>query len=534
MSYYQNQELAPFDAAFQQQIGQMAMTGQIPNNIARAISQQWQNQKQNILQNTKYQYQNLGGYNNNIIAGVVSQFIRTAAQSLVQNQMAMQQAYSMPFYGTPQPQYMQQPAMNVGFGNNFSAVSFPVMQNAQTTQQPMYNEATPKQQTTVQTESQQTTQQSAKPQSSFTAPAIDEADSLYGDKVLSTSKGTLQVTSWRDSYGQSVKYVKVKLIDACFNDDEAIIWAKRLYSKESRYHIDIEYPKLEKLSVPYAIFSQFIEECRKFVTGSSSEKGDLKYLQGIQKLLNKHQRGVADEIDGYLCNRFNEIGGVACCRSTDSDGSALTISKFSALIELSNRDSANEVVQQWYKIPEFKEQFVQACNASIREFILNVTLVDPSISENIPLLMRANSGLVETDDLSLLDVTKELFPHRMEFANASMEEKMQNFGDAGKELMNSVVFLVGGHTVTLTKLIPEGIAGKSKNIPVLMMNNIIMGGYDENNKPCPVDSLFEYFMVFNTMESRLHTHVVIEYKQASVRYACSRCADGALLITTEK
>lgn len=529
--YFQNAEMAPFDAAFQQQIGQMAMQNQLTTQMARAISQTWENQKQNVVQQLKYQYQNLGGYNNQVIANTVNAFIRTTAQQLINNQMAMQQQYM-------NPAMVQQPIMggNFGnnFGNNFGAVSFPMVQNTQSTVQPLYSETTPAHAPAPVAQQKQEVTTTAVTQNTFIDPVVDEPDSLYGDRELETSKGTIQVTSWRDGYGQPVKHVKVKLLDACFNEDEAISWARRLYTKESYYHIDIEYPKLEKLQVPYEVFSAFVSECKKFVSSTPSGKGDLKYLQGIQKLLNKYPRGIADELDNYLCDRFNTIAGTACCRSTDRDGTSLNVVKFSALIELSNRDSANEVVQKWYKIPNFKEQFVAACNAAIREFILNVVILDPSVEENTPIIMRANSGLITTSDLTLLDITKELFDRRMDFAKASVDQKKTNFGLAGKELMESVVFVVGGHTVTLTKLLPEGIAGKNKGTPILMLNNVILGGYEENKEPCQITSLFEYFMVHHTMESRIYTDVVIEYKQASVKYGCSRCTDGALLITTEK
>ena len=531
--YYVNQEMAPFDTAFQQQIGQMAMQNQITNSLARAVAQCWENQKQQVVQQVKYRYQNMGGYNNQIIANTVNDFIRSTANQLLQNQMMMQQQYG-------NPMMMQQPIMGGNFGTNFNAVSFPIMQNGQVPVQPLYAETTPAkapevvQATPVQANQEQPTEQNSAIKSSFIDPVVDEPDSLYGDKELETSKGTIQVTSLRDGYGQPIKYVQIKLIDACFNAEEAISWAKRLYTKDTTYHIDIEYSKLDKLQVPYNVFSEFVTECKKFVTSTPASSGDLKYLQGIQKVLNQYPRGVADEIDGYLCDRFNTIAGSACCRSTDRDGAALSVNKFSALIELSNRDSANAVVQRWYKIPNFKEQFVIACNAAIREFILNVVVINPSTTENTPVLMRANSGLVVSSDLTLLDITKELFDRRVDFAIASDEDKKTKFGVAGKELMNSVVFIIGGQTVTVTKLLPEGIAGMSHGTPIIMMNNVIFGGYDADKKPCQITSLFEYFMVHHTMESRVYTDLVVEFKQASVKYGCSRCTDGSLIINTEK
>ena len=212
----------------------------------------------------------------------------------------------------------------------------------------------------------------------------------------------------------------------------------------------------------------------------------------------------------------------------------LRIGKFATLIELSNRDSASVKVQNWYKVEKFKEQFAQACNMAIREFLLNVKLIDPNEPENVPVLMRANSGLIESADLTLLDVTKELFDVRAKFATSSTEEKKTQFGAAGKELMDSVVFVIGGQHVTVTKLLPEGIAGYSHGTPLLMFNNVIFGGYDDKGKPCQITSLFEHFMVHHTMESVLYTDIVVEFKQASIKYGCSRCADGALVIKTEK
>ena len=530
--YYTNQEMAPFDAAFQQQIGSMTMKNQIPSNLAQAIAQCWENQKQQIVQQLKYRYQNLGGYNQSIIANEVNGFIVNTGRALMQQNQQMM--FNNPFMGGVQ---MQQPIVGAGFNNNFSAVSFPINGNGQTQGQPMYSEVN-----TTQTQQVQSTTQPAERktetkqviQTSFIAPVKDEPDSLYGDKIIETSLGTIQVTSFRDGYGQPIKYVQIKLTDSCFNDEEAISRAKRLYTKDFNYHIDIEYSKLDKLPVPYATFKNFVEESLKFVQSSPAGNGNLKYLQGIQKILNSYPRGIADTIDEYLCDRFNWVAGTACNKSSAKDKSVLRVGRFASLIELSNRDSANITVQNWYKIDNFKEQFAMACNMAIREFLLNVKLLDPNDPDNMRVLMRANSGLIESADLSLIDVTKELFDRRSEFCSASAERKMTDFGNAGKELMNSVVFVIGGQRVTVTKLIPEGIAGISHGTPLLLFNNVIFGGYDADKKPCQITSLFEYFMVHHTMESVLFTNLVVEFKEASIKYGCSRCTDGALVIKTEK
>ena len=342
------------------------------------------------------------------------------------------------------------------------------------------------------------------------------------------------MTSFRDGYGQPVKYVNINLTTSCFDENEAINRAKRLYVKDTTFHMDIEYSKLDKLPVPYDVFNEFVTEAKKFVISDPATKGNLKYLQGIQKLLNNYPRGIADTIDSYLCNRFNKAAGAACNTSMAKDKYELTVGKFASLIDLSNRDSANTKVQNWYKLPNFKEQFALACSMAIREFILNVKLIDPNEPENTSQLMRAYSGLTEADDLSLLDITKELFNVRSEFAVASSNDKKTKFGKAGKALMDSVVFVIGGQKLTITRLIPEGVVGINRGIPILMLNHVVFGGYDENNKPCEPDSLFEYFMVNRTMESVMYTDLVIEYKQAVIKYGCSRCVDGALIIKTER
>ncbi len=530
--YYQNSEMAPFDAAFEQQIGLMTTQNQITGPLAQAIARCWQNSKQQLVQQLKYQYQNLGGYNQAIIANAVNGFIMNTGRAILQQNQ--QNNFGNPFgLGGFQ---MQQPLMTNGVNNNFSAISFPINNGVAQQNQPMYAEVntTPQAAKPVTQQETKSEQQPSPVKTSFVDPVKDEPDNLYGDKVLSTSLGELQVTSFRDGYGQPVKYVEVKLTDACFDNDEAISRAKRLYTKDLNYHIDIKYDKLDKLPVPYATFKEFVDECKKFVESSPAENGNLKYLQGIQKVLNGYPRGIADAIDEYMCDRFNWVAGASCNTSMALDRAELRIGKFSSLIELSNRDSGNATVQNWYKIDNFKEQFALACNMAIREFFLNVTLLDPNDPENMRLLMRANSGLIESADLSLIDVTNELFDRRSEFCSASAERKMTDFGNAGKELMNSVVFVLGGQRVTVTKLIPEGVAGRSHGTPLLLFNNIVFGGYDEKGKPVECSSLFEYFMVYKTMTNIMYTDLVVEFKEASIKYGCSRCTDGALVIKTEK
>ena len=530
--YYDNQKMAPFDATFQQQIGQMTMSSQITTDLARAISQCWENSKQQLVQQLDYQYSGLGGYNQQIISNSVNNFIVNTARSLIQNQMNYQRQMNMNMGMMPMQAPVAQP---MGFGNSFGgAVSFPVSGQ---TQQPktLYAEVdnTPVAKPVQKVETKEVIKPVVKAHE-FVDPVIDEPDSVYGDKVVETSLGTIQVTSFRDGYGQPVKYVNINLTTSCFDENEAINRAKRLYVKDTTFHMDIEYSKLDKLPVPYDVFNEFVTEAKKFVISDPATKGNLKYLQGIQKLLNNYPRGIADTIDSYLCNRFNKAAGAACNTSMAKDKYELTVGKFASLIDLSNRDSANQKVQNWYKLPNFKEQFALACSMAIREFILNVKLIDPNEPENTSQLMRAYSGLTEADDLSLLDITKELFNVRSEFAIASTNDKKTKFGKAGKALMDSVVFVIGGQKLTITRLIPEGVVGINRGIPILMLNHVVFGGYDENNKPCEPDSLFEYFMVNRTMESVMYTDLVIEYKQAVIKYGCSRCVDGALIIKTER
>ena len=122
--YYDNQKMAPFDATFQQQIGQMTMSSQITTDLARAISQCWENSKQQLVQQLDYQYSGLGGYNQQIISNSVNNFIVNTARSLIQNQMNYQRQMNMNMGMMPMQAPVAQP---MGFGNSFGgAVSFPV------------------------------------------------------------------------------------------------------------------------------------------------------------------------------------------------------------------------------------------------------------------------------------------------------------------------------------------------------------------------------------------------------------------------
>ena len=370
----------------------------------------------------------------------------------------------------------------------------------------------------------------------FIEPAVDEPDTLYGDKKIEGYFGDLQVTTYRDGYGNIIKYACVNYKDTCWSDEDAILRAKRMFDDSAPYHMDITYPLLDKLPIDYDTFVEFVKTCRIFVAAEPTVNGSLKYLKLIQAELNKFPRGIADIIDKYLCDRFNKFGSKSCMsRARLKTVKEPLVSSFANLVELSNSTDASPIVQVWYKDPNFKEQLVLACDLAIRRFFLNITIVDPNKPPNMATIMKAHNGFCESVDYTLLDVARELYDRRIKFAEASRESRMNDFGVAGRTLANSVVFIIGGNRVTVTKFVPEDIMRSFGEVVGLVPIRLVFGGtkvIDNKEDPNPPVNLFEYFMIHKSMVEELYTSVVIESSNISVKYICARSSEGFLTLLT--
>ena len=532
IGYYGNPDLAPFDAAFKTQI-QAAATNGAPGNILNQIVTDWEQQKLQLVQSTIAKYRNLGGYTETVVQNLVNNFIRTGLNAYL-------------YRTTPQPQFgMPMGAMGMSpyFGNNMNQNPFMGggMIGNNTIYQPMMSSANQMQQAPVQyanienrqepTNVQEQTQEVKNKNDILTVisnpeykePVLDDADELYGTEEHSTCLGTIKVIPMVSSNGYSFNHVIINLSRPCLNDEEALQYAQRIYTKTSKpVHMDISYDKIYTIDVPYEDSSRVFAELKKSIPTSSKAHNKLKYLQNIQKLLNTESRGVADGIEDWLIEQFMVYGRFGCCDSDTMNG--LKINSIYQLIQLSSKETTDEQIQTWQNVPGFHENLTNMCNQTIKWIITKGKILNPSNISDLDTILRSRIGLMETSSGDLIDIVSQINPKRTEFAKASHEEKRTLFGEAGSMLTNSTTIVVPGTHLVYTNLMHDGMVGRKDDSLVVITKDLIIGGFtkDQANN-CDTD--FEYMITRVSFAEDIGNVIVGYDKYIHVKYIVTRSTD---------
>ena len=513
MTLYQDTDGKLFDDAIQRQIQLHQQNGLLSPQNATMMFGLWYKERNQVLADFRARVGS--NYNASNVEGAAFDYVRSRAMSMNPYQtMAGGYPPPMPNYGAPM-NYQNQwtPGYDVSRLQQ-SMTGMPI--NFNSTQQSNLNmrvSTTQVRKVTATVEPQPVTEQN---DINFTEPVVDEPDSMYGDTLHDTELGKVQVVTYRASNGAVVKHVRITLADPCLSPYGAIERSWRLYNQKHLYHTHIEYCRIYKLPIPYDKFQEFVKDARHFI-----ETEPDRYLHGIDKLLNSYPRGISTAIEKFLVDSFNYEAEYGCIDPMKQ--CPLSVQCFNDIVELSNHDSTEKVVQQWYKNPKFKTRFTAVCQRAIRDRINSLVVYDPNKTDaEFRLIISTLTGLTETDDLKMVDVAKILRSNLAKFRAATPESKLNDFGVAGRAVMNNTVLGVPGQHIILTNLPNPAVYRQQGKLATVTLNSLIVGGVDAKNNPVPSESLFEYFIRTKSMSETSCFDLVMEYNHAMIKYKCTK------------
>ena len=323
-------------------------------------------------------------------------------------------------------------------------------------------------------------------------PKLDTNETVYGLSEHDTSLGTIKVNVYRDQYEVPFEYVVIRLKDPCRNKQEALMRAQLIYKKTGPVHMDIQYDLTKTINVSYEKTKRTINAIKKALPKTEEAANKLKYIQSIKQILDSESRGVANEIEDFLIDRFSYVASHGCTRSDTSD--VMIVDSLNALIDLSNPNSPERNTIAWHKQPGFMEALIKCSNATIKKDLTECILLDPSNKDNLIKILRHFTGLTETYEGKLVDVTAELMGRVDEFAAASQKDRSTLFGPAGELVSGSTTILLKNQHLVYTTLVPPVIITHRDKTEYISDVSINIGGFDSKGEPNMVDNDFEYMM----------------------------------------
>ena len=542
MSYYGNPEMAPFDAAFNDRISRLSASGTVPGPILNQIVADWQNQKINLIPYHTAKYRNVGGINATIVNNIVERFIECGIKG------HMGYSNTAPMYGMPMGAMATNAYVNqnpfAGGGNMYATnnmfngnnnmygamagtggtqnqyadnvANYASFNNIQSTQQ---NDTEAKKEN-----SEQNNVLNILTKSNYQEPVHGDADELYGTEEHVTCLGTVKVIPMVSGSGCTFNHVTIKLNRNCLNDEEALMYAKRIYNCKNRpIHMDICYDKLHTINVPYEDCKTVFNELKKSIPTSSKSQNKLRYLQNIQKVLDAQNRGVADGIEDWLIDQFLEYGRFGCADSDNLTG--LKVNSIDQLIKLSSKDTVDENCIAWQKIKGFIENLTTMCDLTIKHIISKGKVLNPGNLAELDIILRNHIGLMETSNGDLIDVVAALNDKLGDYSKATPKERLDLFGEAGAMIANTTTIIVPCNHLVYTNLMHDGMLGYKDGATVAVTKDLIVGGVDDNGNANSCDTDFEY-MITRVSFSEDIGHVIVGYdKYTSTKYSVTRSTD---------
>ena len=283
------------------------------------------------------------------------------------------------------------------------------------------------------------------------------------------------------------------------------------------------------LPISYDKGKKVITSLKKAIPKTVAAANQLKYIQAIQKVLDEESRGVANVLEDFMVDRFNYVASVGC---VDSEyNGVFSIESLRALINLSDKDTADQACQAWQAKPGFMTGLVNCANNTIKADIANCEVLDPSTKSGFRTIIRHFTGLTESDEGQLIDVGMELLPKEEEFIKASQKEKVTNFGAAGEIVAGSTTILIKNQCLTVTDIIPEGSMGRMSNDTLCVAaKTLVMGGYT-NNEPNIIDSNFEYMFLKASIGSGFWIDIIVNYNKVLMSMKAIPSIDKYLIVT---
>ncbi|MBR1988755.1 MAG: hypothetical protein IKA36_06950 [Clostridia bacterium] len=537
---YQNQELMAAEAEFQRQLGSLAATGRFSQQQIAYIQSVWEQQKAVAYDGARQRLNSpvIGSALTNFVQGFINLVIKQITSTVpMGNPYGYGMAAAGPFMGNP---YGGMPMMQM---SPFSQPSYQQMQGINYMPQQTPEQSSGNPYASIPQQHPQTTQQTVKQEQKDTAPAktltikkveyvaptVEDNDTAYGNEEHITSIGSIKVIPMRDCIGAPFKQVMIRLAHPCRNKMEAINQARLLYKDKSVSHIDIQYDLAITLPIAYDKGKKVFTSLKKAIPKTVAAANQLKYIQAIQKVLDDETRGVANVLEDFMVDRFNYVAGVGCV-DCDYNG-VFSIESLRALINLSDKDTADKACQAWQAKAGFMNGLINCCNSTIKNDITNCEILDPSDPKRFMTIIKHFTGLTESDEGKLIDVGLELLPKAEEFCKASQKEKMTNFGAAGEIVAGSTTILLKNQHLVLTDLIPESSMGRmSDNSLCIAAKTLIIGGYT-NDEPNEIDSNFEYMMLKASLGSEHWVDIVVNYNQVLMSMKAVQSIDKWTVIT---
>ena len=336
----------------------------------------------------------------------------------------------------------------------------------------------------------------------------------------------------RDCSGVPFKQVLIRLNTPCRNKMEAINQARLIYKDKGIAHIDIQYDLAKTLDIAYDKGKKVFAAIKKAIPKTSAAANQLKYVQSIQKILNDESRGVANVLEDFFIERFNYIASIGCV-SSEYNGS-FTIDSLQSLINVSDADSSDPACQAWQAKAGFMKALVNCTNNTIKKDVVECEILDPSDQKGFRTIIRHFTGLTETEEGKLIDVSMDLLPKEAEFLKASQKEKISNFGDAGEIVAGTTTILLKNQHLVLTDLVPESSMGKTANNELCVAaRTFILGGYT-NDEPNCIDNNFEYMLLKSSLGESYWVDIVANYNNILMSMKCVPSSDKYIIITPTK
>ena len=534
---YQNQEIAAADAEFQRQLAGLAKSGQYSQQALNYIASVWERDKVMAYNSAK------SALNSPLFGSSLSQFVQKVIGRIVSeattggqpgyNYGMQPNPYANPMFGyAPIPSQIPmqspfacntyRPMQGIQYAPQVSVQSG----QEQATYAPL-PETRPQQEIKPATEPAATVGEPAKTLTiqkvNYTAPTAEENDTAYGDVEHHTAIGTIKVTAMRDCDRVPFKQVCIRLQNPCRNKLEALNQAKLIYKHKGISHIDIQYDLACTIDIPYDKLKKVINSIKKAIPSTDKAANQLKYLQAIQKILDAESRGVANILEEFLVDRFNYIGSIGCV-SSDYNGS-LKVESIRALINLSDKDTADPACQAWQAKEGFNTALVKSVNGTIKKDMLDCVILDPSNVADLKVMLRHYTGLTESDEGNLVDVGMELLPNVEAFSKATAKEKATAFGEAGEIITGSSVIILKNQHLVVTDFIPDSTAGRTSAGELCVVSKTTyIGGYT-NNEPNPCDSNFEYMIIKSSMGYNFWADIIVNTDNLMYAMKCVECSD---------
>ena len=362
----------------------------------------------------------------------------------------------------------------------------------------------------------------------YAPPVVEDNDTAYGNDEHITAIGSIRVVPMRDHIGVPFKHVLIRLNNPCRNKLEALNQARLIFKDKNTAHIDIIYDLAVTLPISYDKGKKVITSLKKAIPKTVAAANQLKYIQAIQKVLDEESRGVANVLEDFMIDRFNYVANVGC---VDSEyNGVFSIESLRALINLSDKDTADQACQAWQAKTGFMTGLVNCANNTIKADIANCEVLDPSTKSGFRTIIRHFTGLTESDEGQLVDVGMELLPKEEEFIKASQKEKVTNFGAAGEIVAGSTTILIKNQCLTVTDLVPEGSMGRmSDNALCVAAKTLVMGGYT-NNEPNVIDSNFEYMLLKASIGSGFWIDIIVNYNKVLMSMKAIQSIDKYLIV----